>query len=80
LSVPKDEGGIVFRDFNAFNLALLATQGWRILQNPHSLVFKICKARYFPKCTFMPTKVDTNPSVIWRSILAARDTIHEGMY
>lgn len=33
---PKDEGGMCFRDLYAFNLAMLAKQGWRIIHNPNS--------------------------------------------
>ncbi len=80
LCAAKEDGGLGFRDFNAFNLALLAKQGWRFLKNHHSLVFRVCKARYFPKCDFMQAKIGTNPSFIWRSILSARETIQEGMF
>jgi hypothetical protein len=79
LCTSKEDGGLGFRDFHAFNLALLGKQGWRFIQDPHSLVYRVCKARYFPNSSFMDAKAGTNPSLIWRSILSARDTIQAGM-
>ncbi len=53
LSQPKSEGGIRFRDLYLFNKALLAKQGWRILKQPHSLVHRFLKAKYFPHHNFL---------------------------
>ena len=39
-------GGLGFRDLEAFNLALLAKQIWRIITNRNMLVSKILKAKY----------------------------------
>ena len=67
-----------FRDLKAFNLALLAKQGWRIHQSPNSLIHRVLKAKYFMNSSFMDAQVGKNPSYIWRSILAAKLVIKKG--
>ena len=52
LCMPMEEEGMGFSDLRAFNLALLAKQGWRIQQNPQSLVHKVFKAKYFMGSSF----------------------------
>lgn len=69
---PKSEGGLGFKDLYAFNLALLANQGWRIIHQPHSLVAQVFKAHYFPATEFLQATVKPNSSYCWKSMAAAR--------
>uniref|UniRef100_A0A2N9HJ10 Reverse transcriptase domain-containing protein n=1 Tax=Fagus sylvatica TaxID=28930 RepID=A0A2N9HJ10_FAGSY len=41
----KENGGIGFRDFHFFNLAMLVKQGWRLTNNNSSLVHRVYKAK-----------------------------------
>jgi hypothetical protein len=61
---PRQEGGMGFRDLQLFNKAILAWQGWRLLQRPHSLVFQFLKAKYFPHTSFLEASVVGNVSYI----------------
>ena len=67
-----------FRVLKAFNLALLAKQGWRILKNPDSLVHKVFNAKYFAETTFMEAQMGKRPTYIWRSILSTGEVINMG--
>ena len=67
-----------FRDLHAFNLAMLTKQAWRLIHNTHSPFYKVYKAWYFPNGSFMQAELGGNPSLVWRSLLAARDILKEG--
>ena len=53
LTLPKKEGGMGFKDLRSFNLAMLAKQGWRWLQDKSFLLNSCFKAKYFPRCDFL---------------------------
>ncbi|KAL8097756.1 hypothetical protein AgCh_030760 [Apium graveolens] len=78
LSRHKSSGGMGFRDFRSFNLAMLGKQGWRLMSNTQSLVTKMYKARYFANSDFLNSELGHNPSFIWRSIWEARKLVAEG--
>ena len=67
-----------FHDVHTFNLAMLAKQAQRLVQDNRSLFYRVYKERYFPKCSFMEVELGNNPSFVWRSPLAAREIIKEG--
>ena len=51
-----------------FNLALLASQGWRLIQNPESLCARVLKSKYFPKGDLLDTVFSSDASPVWRGI------------
>jgi hypothetical protein len=68
-----------FRDLEIFNLALLAKQGWRIIQQSESLVAQVLRDKYFPNSTLLQASLGRNPSYAWRSIFKAKAIIEKGM-
>ena len=74
----KLRGGMGFRNLQAFNLTMLAKQGWRLLSNPHSLVARIYKAKYFPHGDVLNSQLGSNPSYAWRSIFNGLEVIKRG--
>lgn len=79
LCTAKLDEGIGFRNLHMFNMALLAKQCWRLLQNPQSLFYRVFKVRYFPTCSIMEANLGNNPSFLWRSILSGREVIRKGL-
>ena len=76
---PKMEGGLGFKDFSTFNQALLAKQGWRLIQNPSSLARRVLKAKYFPSFDFLNAKIGHRPSFVWRSLLWGKELLNLGI-
>ncbi|XP_058770133.1 uncharacterized protein LOC131643821 [Vicia villosa] len=78
LTRSKKEGGLGFRDFKAFNMAMVAKQGWSLISKPHALASRIIKARYFPNNSFFEANIGYNPSFVWRSIWKSREVLSLG--
>ena len=72
---PTYLGGLGFRDLELFNLALLARQAWRVLQDPSTLSARILKASYYPTTDLLSAELGSRPSQIWCAILEGWDIL-----
>ncbi|KAL4366662.1 hypothetical protein GQ457_05G023520 [Hibiscus cannabinus] len=79
MAIPKILGGMGFQNLSKFNVALLAKQGWRIINHPSSLLAKVMKARYFPNSDFLSAQLGSSPSYTWRSIVSVKGLLEEGL-
>ncbi|XP_024164202.1 uncharacterized protein LOC112171222 [Rosa chinensis] len=75
MCLTKQEGGMGFKNIYAYNLAMLAKKGWRIVTNPDSLIAKLYKARYFPYCSFWEAELGDSPLFSWRSCINGRPVL-----
>jgi len=78
LCLPKAKGGMGFRDFESFNLALLAKQVWRLLCEPDSLCARVLRAKYYPDGKFLQAKRKSGSSYTWQSVLAGLECFKQG--
>ena len=62
----------------AFNLALLARQVWRLPHFEHSLALKTLKAKYFPSKGILDAKLGNRPSYTWRSLHQPLRVVEKG--
>lgn len=78
LCALKEGGGLGMKELYKFNIAMLAKQGWRLVNNVNLLVSSLMKGRYYPKEDFLNAAMWSNPSFMWRSILTAQDLLKHG--
>ena len=79
MTQPKGMGGLGFKDFELFNLAMLAKQAWRLLQAPESLSARVLKSVYYPNSDILQAQLGNHPSQIWRAIIEGRDILKQGL-
>ncbi|CAL5413426.1 unnamed protein product [Camellia sinensis] len=79
LAMPKSEGGLGFRDFYDFNLALVAKQRWRLVKYLNSLCARMLKGIYFPHSNFMEASRGRCASWAWAGLIQSRKILCNGV-
>ena len=77
--MPKMQGGMGFRDFESFNLALLGKHGWRLLTHPKSLCSRVLKGKYFHDRDFIEAHAPRLSSATWKAIIVGRKALECGL-
>ena len=65
MCVTKNQGGMSFHAIHCSNLAMLAKQAWRLLENPDSLCASILRARGYLNGDLLNTKLKKGSSFTW---------------
>lgn len=79
LCKTKDSGGLGFQNLAKFNVALLAKQGWHLINYPNSLFARVLKANYYLQCDFLHANLGSYPSYLWKSLWSANGLLHLGL-
>lgn len=64
MCLPKEIGGLNFRDLEVFNKALVAKQVWRCLQNPNLLASCVMQSKYFPDSNILDADNEAKSSYL----------------
>ena len=61
--MPKNEGGMGFKELRKFNDAMLAKQVWWLVHDKESLFYRVFKANFFPspRVIFFQLKSNRGP-------------------
>lgn len=79
MCMSKKEGGLGFRDIQGFNIALLGKQCWKLVNEPHTLVSRLLKARYYPNSHFLEAKRSGGVSYTWSGLWEAKEGLKKGL-
>lgn len=79
MTLQKGVGGMGFKDFGAFNDALLARQFWRLINTLDALWAQVLKGLYFPNCSSLEANKGGTPSWIWNILLIGRSLLEKGL-
>ena len=66
---PKRLGGLGLKTFKTMNQAMLSKQFWKIHHNPHSLLARTYKAKYFPRGSIQDCCPKPHYSWFWKNII-----------
>ena len=77
--MKKINCGMGFRNLHCFNIAMLGKIGWKLCFASDTLVYRIFKAKYFPRGDFLKANLGSNPSFTWRSIFQSLPLLKQGV-
>lgn len=66
--MPKEKGGLGFKNMFGFNITLLGKHVWKCIQYPDTLVSRILKSRYFPEFHISNANKGQGASFLWSGI------------
>lgn len=72
----KNMGGMGFRDFEGFNLALLTKQCWHIITSSSYLVANCLQAKYFSSGNFLCISLGHRSSYLLWGLLEGRNLLY----
>ncbi|CAL1384821.1 unnamed protein product [Linum trigynum] len=79
MCVSKFHGGLGFRDFDLFNVVMLAKQVGKIVLALDFLLARVYKARYHPSCDFLNASAGSRPSWARQGVLEGRGLLKQGL-
>lgn len=79
MTLGKNLGGLGFRDLIGFNLAMLAKIGWKVLNNPESMLGIVIQNKYFPNSSFLEANKQNKSSWGWKGIVLGRQVLNCGL-
>ena len=66
MCIPQIQGGLGFRNIKAFNLALIAKLGWKILSNSDNVWVQHLQGKYIQYGNFLSSPGPTKASLNWK--------------